>query len=264
MVRVPHIFFLPVEVFQRSKFEEIGLAARSNLEAPSKDAFPNPNRPSNPFNPKNELDWVVVPNPIGTEAESNRRRLDTKPMVGPNSTLPRQSNVKQMPLSSLTQDKAQNSALELGKTMSAPSLPPPSLMGSGITRKPAPPVPRKPPILISSNNDCVDLGRIPSSVSAEQSIPIRWTSATQPSESGRPTLDPYTTSQPSLQLTALKSAFSSDHTKNQEKPAAEADRLPALPSRITTAQRPVPKGLLDKSDEGACLIPPIQPIRRQS
>lgn len=260
MVRF-HFSQLPMENFRRTKFGETGLAARSNLGAPSKDALPNPNRSLNPFNPKNEPDWVVVPNPTAAETERNQKRSDTKPTVVQNSTPPRQANAKQRPLPSLMQDKASKSALE---PSSAPPLRPPSSPGSKTIRKPAPPIPRKPPMLTSKKNDIVDSGRIPSSVSSKQSIPVRWTNVHQHLEAGRPTLAACATSRASPQIMALKSAPSSDHNKNQNPQVAGADRVPALPSRAPTVQRPVPTALLDKPDEGACLIPSIQPTRRQA
>lgn len=231
------------------------------LEAPSKDSIPNPRRPSNPFNSKSEPDWVVVPKPTVTEIESNPRLQNGKHIMGQNGMHTHQSTVKQTPQSTPT-IKAQNLASEHGQTRRDLTSSPRPLLGSGITRKPAPPIPPKPPVLTGSNGESADLNIIPSSVPAKQSVPIRRTGEIKPLESGRPTLNPIPTSQRPLNVIALASTLTTDHTQNQE--IQGGAKLPPVPSnRASSARRPVPIGLLDKDDEGACLIQPIQPIRRQ-
>ncbi|KAF2789262.1 hypothetical protein K505DRAFT_96534 [Melanomma pulvis-pyrius CBS 109.77] len=50
----------PASSDRRKWWLDNGLPARSRMQPPSNDHFPNPNRPSNPFTPSPEPDWVEV------------------------------------------------------------------------------------------------------------------------------------------------------------------------------------------------------------
>lgn len=245
---------MPGRWLQSGKFGEIGLAARSSLKAPSEDAIPNPNRASNPFHPKNGQDWTT------TEAEYNWQLLNTNSIIEPNGSLPHYSDMERLPPFSPTHREAQILALEHIKATSAPFLPPPIHQGSGVTRKPAPPVPRKPSILTSSNSNYVKIGQVASSGPTESDTRIRRISVTHPSDIGSaiPVVEA-----PSSQLITSTALSSTGDAKYSRTSTAQASRLPAVPNRATSAQRFPPRGLLDGSDEDACLIPPIQPTRRQ-
>lgn len=214
--------------FPNSILTAKGLAARSTLEAPAKDSIPNPNRPSNPFSPQSESDWVVVPKLSVIEVESTPRPVKRKPIVGHDSTVP---------LSRVSQNKAQALVVQHDQTRGTSPLTSSQLQEWGVTRKPAPPVPRKPPILTSSESSRTSsLGGVLSSVPANQRILIRRVGGTQ------------------------TSTLPSDSAKFQGV-SARANRSPPPSNRASSAQRDIPKDLLGKADESACLIPTIQPVR---
>jgi hypothetical protein len=222
--------------FPNSNLTDKGLAARSNLEAPNKDSIPNPDRSSNPFSSKSESDWVVVPKVTATEVEGVPRPVNRKPIVGYDSTVPRQTNMKPRPLSHVSRDTAQALTVEHDQRRGTSALTSSRFQEWGVTRKPAPPVPRKPPILTSSDSNISRLGGAPSSVPG---ILVRRTEGVQ------------------------MSTLPSENAKFQGT-LARTDR-PLFPSsRASSVQRDIPEGLLDKANEDACLIPTIQPIRRQS
>lgn len=51
----------PASSDKRKWWLDNGRPARSDLKPPQPGAIPNPNRPSNPFAPTDEPDWVTVP-----------------------------------------------------------------------------------------------------------------------------------------------------------------------------------------------------------
>jgi inositol-1,4,5-trisphosphate 5-phosphatase len=61
------VYFSPSPLPPRYLFSE-GLPARARIQPPSNDHIPNPNRPSNPFTPSPEPDWVEI-NKLGTRPE---------------------------------------------------------------------------------------------------------------------------------------------------------------------------------------------------
>jgi hypothetical protein len=66
----------PASSDRRKWWLDNGQPARSNLGPPQKGFIPNPNRPSNPYTPTDEPDWVTVPRP-------EPRRSSTKSVAPP-------------------------------------------------------------------------------------------------------------------------------------------------------------------------------------
>ncbi|KAF2201845.1 hypothetical protein GQ43DRAFT_462844 [Delitschia confertaspora ATCC 74209] len=70
----------PASSDKRKWWLDNGLPARSRVQPPSNDHFPNPNRPSNPFKPSPEPDWVevkrVAPAPPPSRGTARSQTLD--------------------------------------------------------------------------------------------------------------------------------------------------------------------------------------------
>lgn len=145
----------PASSDRRKWWLDNGLPARSRVQPPSNDFLPNPNRPSNPFTPSPEPDWVEVnrhpdrdrSRTLGFPPSSNSsttsfaaeksatRKLIAPPFYSTQST-------------SLLDEDIPNPLIRTGtgastssiSTLSAPTR-------SSASRKPAPPVPKKPSLL---------------------------------------------------------------------------------------------------------------------
>lgn len=119
----------------------IGLPARSDIGDAKDGYIPNPRQPPNPFSPSNEPEWVVVRN---SSTDHNNQR---KPFAGIPS-----SNPKEQPLSDYVHvDSADATAIgaPLARIDSKASS---TSSTTGVKRKPAPPIPRKPPLLASTSH----------------------------------------------------------------------------------------------------------------
>jgi hypothetical protein len=132
--------------------------ARSTVKAAQRGAVPNPNRPSNPFIPTDEPDWVTISKPGRTEsyrsttssvastATEPRGRVPTPrklpPHLEPAHSLP--NNIR---VTSITKD--------VSADQSSPSLPPRRLsnassQASSLSKKTPPPIAKKPVHLSAS------------------------------------------------------------------------------------------------------------------
>ncbi|KAF2176670.1 hypothetical protein K469DRAFT_645357 [Zopfia rhizophila CBS 207.26] len=171
----------PASSDRRKWWLDNGLPARSRAQPPTNDHFPNANRPSNPFTPSPEPDWVEVkrmgpkpdpppargilrshtidfngPTPTPSSMPSSTTSLNQakqKPMARKLSVTPFQPN--HPPNLDGTHDSNTNTNLSpstsSASTHSLPNLPtrPSSNPRPQITRKPAPPIPSKKPSLLS-------------------------------------------------------------------------------------------------------------------
>ncbi|KAF2265672.1 hypothetical protein CC78DRAFT_183975 [Lojkania enalia] len=172
----------PASSDRRKWWLDNGLPARSRIQPPSSDHIPNPNRPSNPFTPSPEPDWVEVermskkPQPPLTRGTTRAQIVDfngtpfnssttslppSKPMarkliVPPYNPLNPPSNLDG------TRDPAPPAIANLTRITSnasthslpnLPSRPTPQLsnLPAQPSRKPAPPIPTKKPSLLSSS-----------------------------------------------------------------------------------------------------------------
>jgi hypothetical protein len=131
--------------------------ARSTVKATQRGAVPNPNRPSNPFVPTDEPDWVTISKPgrmesyqsiassVASTATEPRGRMPTPrklpPPLEPTSSMP--NNVR---VSSITKD--------VSASQSSPSLPARRLSNASsqtsLSKKTPPPVAKKPVHLSAS------------------------------------------------------------------------------------------------------------------
>jgi inositol-1,4,5-trisphosphate 5-phosphatase len=161
----------------------IGLPAKARVEPPSNNHFPNPNRPSNPFTPSPEPDWIDVkhmpssrrPEPPPARGSQRARTVD---FDSPSTSLPptQKPAARKMiaPLypghatQILSSDGARDSLNDLrrsGSSASTHSLPSLPYRASNmapqthttnkpqVLRKPAPPpIPNKKPSLLSKGS----------------------------------------------------------------------------------------------------------------
>ncbi|TAQ88403.1 hypothetical protein B7494_g3278 [Chlorociboria aeruginascens] len=141
--------------------------ARSTLKPPHKGDIPNPNRPSNPFSPTDEPDWVTVPRmppslnnskvntvfapPPTAPRPSNGTTRKLPPPFDPNANTAKESLTRQISQSSL-RDK--DAPPPFSPPSRATSTRPSSALSTSTSssKKAPPPVARKPDYLTSSSS----------------------------------------------------------------------------------------------------------------
>lgn len=124
----------------------LDLPARSSIEAPGSRHQPNPQRPSNPFVPSSEPDWILVPK----AAASQGRRGQGNPEISSTGTT-RHSPAPLAPPGSLRLvsapgDDSPSTSNRASITRTA-SLASSVSSSTSVKRKSAPPVPKKPELL---------------------------------------------------------------------------------------------------------------------
>jgi hypothetical protein len=213
----------------------LGLPAQTTIRPPGKGFVPNPRRDPNPFVPSDEQDWVKVDN---TSSSGVSRSSSVATTNSRRQVLPPPSNLSepapQLPprrpttetISSLT---ATRSATPPDAVMRSLSISSSSSMSS---RKPAPPVPKKPSIL--SNPVFVD-GAMDSRRSSTASIK----SGTPPS------VPPPRRSMTSGVSRNASTASMSLRTINDD----NGDRPTVPPRTGTGSSHPKTTDLLDEKDE---------------
>lgn len=143
----------PASSDKRKWWLDNGLPAQSTLRTPTKGMVPNPDRPSNPFTPSDEPDWVKVDRvALGRSPSRNRATTDGAPKPVAPRKLPPPHNPS---YDSLPQLPPRRSMVQAdGASTSRPDSPAsvksvPVRSMSSLSRKPAPPVPKKPTALSS-------------------------------------------------------------------------------------------------------------------
>jgi endonuclease/exonuclease/phosphatase family metal-dependent hydrolase len=168
----------PASSDKRKWWLDNGLPARSRVQPPTSDHIPNPNRPSNPFTPSPESDWVeikrVAPAPPptrgtarsqtvefygptsssipGPQKPTPARKLIAPPFYpSPTSSLDGQAEAQSVPkpTSNLTRSLTSASTRSLPPKPVRPSSPASTTSSISITRKAAPPIPTKKPSLLA-------------------------------------------------------------------------------------------------------------------
>lgn len=209
----------------------------------------NPMRPPNPFTATNESDWIMIGR--SEEPGGSERRISTSPS-GIRSPL-------QPPDRKPEASGLMSTQLFSKDVLASPTLPSPrrSSTASSVRRKPAPPVPKKPPLLSKS-------GTVPSNG------PMNATEHTPTEDSRNGDHDSASFPAPSPRkgsgTTTSQAELSPFTGENKER------RLP--PTSFPSRALPTPRGggdrggsgrenLLDQDDEGAQTIPSLQPLRPQ-
>jgi len=154
----------PASSDSRKWWLDNGQPARSNIQPQQKGQTLNPNRPSNPYTPTDEPDWVTVP-----RMEQGRRQTTSSNAPPPNPRTSNSNNTKgtrKLPppfnpsssVSNITKSLAQNSTSDdipkpLPRMQSQPALSDRRLSTSTVSssgKKAPPPVARKPVHLSAS------------------------------------------------------------------------------------------------------------------
>ncbi|KAF2740426.1 hypothetical protein EJ04DRAFT_540103 [Polyplosphaeria fusca] len=250
----------PASSDRRKWWLDNGLPARSRVQPPSNDHIPNPKRPSNPFTPSPEPDWIKVerlsekpiPPPSrgtraqtvdfnGTGTNSNASLPQAKPnplarkLIVPQFNGPANTDGAQdppgQPLSRSTSN-ASTQSLPVLPTRSKP-LPPPSTTPSSnlskeLSRKPAPPIPNKKPSLLSTALSPAPTPSPP---------PQRYRDTPEPSINTRPQPPP-----PRRSMAAPPAARKPAPTSSLIDTAPQQDERPPLPPRTGTGLSSVSAG----------------------
>lgn len=205
----------------------------------------NNHRPSNPFHPSPEPDWVTVSRPSSSKT-SHKLPPPLKPVQSPASTLPQgQRTPRGVP------NPPSPSTASIASSTS-----------STISRKPAPPVPRKPALLSRSSNDQSSLTDTPYKTFNTPSSTA--SSARKPESPGQ--MSKGLASPPPRRASGLSSGSpNATVSSRQVSDSAQYDG-PPLPSRRGGGGKSSSVGLMDEDDGGVVGIPslqPLQPLQRQ-
>ena len=234
-----------------------GLPARSTLQPPNKHAVLNPQRPSNPFTPSPEPDWVTVSRPsssrdtgdqTGKPSGSASRKLPPpyNPGQPPAFAVPPPIDTWQAPPSSKSNTQSPSTASVTSST-------------SSITRKPAPPVPNKPALLSTPNRRASQTSRdtVPEQT---QNQPLSPTGRQKP-----PPVAGATTrfSPPPPPRRATGPVADTQIPLRGVREAVTRSDGPSLPPRRRRNGEPTNNGLMDEDAGGGGLdIPSLRPQRR--
>lgn len=152
----------PASSDKRKWWLDSGRPARSDIQPPDEGAVPNPNRPSNPFTPSEEPDWVTVP-----RMPLHRTPSQSTPSFPPPPPNPRlKTNGSRKPPPPLDQASVASLSNNFSRSsLQETSLPTSNTLSQGVTspsdrrasisststtsKKSAPPVGRKPVHLVS-------------------------------------------------------------------------------------------------------------------
>ena len=225
----------------------IGLPARSTIEPPRKGAIPNNLRPSNPFSLSHEPDWMVA-----TKNPQHQAAINQKPKI---RTLDSGQNLK-LPLHHISSQgspiKAHPRKVKVPVSedtqKTIPILAPP-VSSFKATRKPGPPIPRKPPLLSSLGDLQKDLGQAPQST---RNLATTESGRSRLSKSQRPMVDLHKTPPSALQYP--KPLLLSNSQDEQ----ANISISPSPPA----APFPLQAGLMDEEDDCARTIPSLKPLHQ--
>ena len=201
----------------------------------------NVDRPQNPFNRTDEPDWKASKT---TPGGSHTVKHD-KPKYWNSHRLPQTSDGSQsLPLDTNRHSQRREVALR-GSSSRSSSQSSVVSMSSNVARKAAPPIPKKPALLSNRQHGQESSGE-------EQG---KWSSS-RPLSGGQmtPGGGGKTSLPPSLQRTEQQEAYGQQPVKSGG---------PPLPPRSTGARISVSNEIMDDENEGASVIPSLQPMRRQ-
>ncbi|KAL8852415.1 MAG: hypothetical protein Q9221_002721 [Calogaya cf. arnoldii] len=239
----------PASSDRRKWWLDRGLPARSQIQPPQSNMILNPMRPPNPFTTANEPDWIM----IGRSAEpGGSERRASNPPTPP---FPRGIRSSLQPPDSKPEASSLLSNQVFSKDVLASPAPPSlrrSSTASSVRRKPAPPVPKKPPLLSKSGT-----GSSNRPIDAEEHT---LSEDLMNGDRSNASLSPQSSRKGSSMATA-QVGLSGDK-EHQPPPSSSQSRT--LPTPRRGEDRGSGRGnLLDQDDEGAKTIPSLQPLRPQ-
>ncbi|KAI9791793.1 MAG: inositol polyphosphate 5-phosphatase [Candelina submexicana] len=236
----------PASSDRRKWWLDNGLPARSNIKGPSNTQIPNPQRPSNPFVPTSEPDWVektgALPPVAHTAMQSPNRTGSRKQLPPPFGTL--NTSVTSLPPNPKNVSNGQlDGASSFSPPSSSVSLPVSS--SQHTLRKAGPPIPKKPALL-----------RSPSSQSSNFTTDTKDTTAIRAPQ--RPTTVKVDFPPPPRRSGTMKSRQSlydqgaplATRPKTLQKPRPSSeDESPPLPPRRSKSAAQRQPDLLDERDD---------------
>ncbi|KAF2222115.1 SacI homology domain-containing protein [Elsinoe ampelina] len=220
-----------------------GLPVRSMIKVPAEGFAPNPQRPSNPFTPSAEPDWVKVerPSPSPKPAPPPARRIPARSNSTRSLESPRRRNLPPPYQGQLDAAQVRNGAKPAPDDDDAPP-PLPSRAStfseattvskpSTLVKKP-PSIPRKPQVLRS---DSVGSAASPALPMASQPDPIAGIRSVSSQSKAQPSPPP---SRRSL-LTKAPPQTQSPSTTGEQAPPSAGARIPST-ARIPSGARSLP------------------------
>lgn len=235
---------------------------RSNMRPPERNSTLNTLRPSNPFTPTNEPDWVVVPQPTPSQTSTDHRTRQNAPIValaGTARMLPPPSDLDYKIPFGNSRTGGDTTMTDRRQESKAPKRESVASSTTDVTRKPAPPVPKKPMLLSKSSspkdsNNSVEVNPAP----ARRSTLASHENATVllPPPRRNRVIEP-------ASQTSQQSSGSHPTVIGQYQQGSLGDGDPPPLPRRAIGDLTNSTGLLDEDDDGARAIPSLEPLRRR-
>ncbi|KAL9639883.1 MAG: hypothetical protein Q9164_000631 [Protoblastenia rupestris] len=259
----------PASSDRRKWWLDGGLPARSDLQVSEGKPSLNDRRPRNPFTPTSEPDWVMVP----SAPSVSRRTEDYSPgnataspdaRVGTRGVPPPFGYQRPMPADKISAQLNPSLATDTPVSRDVSQTSQPSVTPS-MTRKFAPPVPKKPSLLSDSNQKRSGHDLETDDNSSRLTSGLGSLINPERHDSDLPTTCP-----PPLQRTHRDGSIPSSVQRGEITPQviritsveAIGDEGPPLPPRSTGISSQATLELMDDDYEGAQAIPTLQPQRR--
>ncbi|MCJ1396324.1 inositol polyphosphate 5-phosphatase [Xylographa bjoerkii] len=253
----------PASSDRRKWWLDSGLPARSNTVDTNRGFVPNSRRPPNPFTPSSEPDWVVV----GSSSNGiDFRQSNTHDREAPNLSGKdtRAYSPRDQPLSEYIHVDGAEAAANGAPLARIDSFASSTSSVTGVRRKPAPPIPKKPPLLTSNSQQVPPLAaavpalgtiRLPDSAS----VPPSWNKSVYGGSLPPPRRSTLVEQQAFRQVSKpVRSRLANEPIPNEP----DAIRRPSLPAR-PIVQAITGTGLMDEdsNDDQVRNIPSLQPLR---
>lgn len=247
---------------------EVDLPAPSRIEAPGSRHQPNPGRPSNPFTPNNEPDWIVVPKAAASQVRGNHGTPDTSSTHTSHRCQTPLEPAGSLRLASVPRDDGPvaSNRPSISKTASFASS---GSSSTSVIRKPAPPVPKKPEVLGQrwQANGLAGLGKGDvcarnTHITSATHTPQPWSVSPSALRSSSPPLS-HRTANPSQAFTSNRQTPTLPPPRRSRGPLRNlADEGgPPLPPRQPSQLAVNRGGIMDESVDDAQSIPSLQPRR---
>lgn len=248
----------------------VDLPARSSIEAPGSRHQPNPDRPSNPFTPNKEPDWIVVPKAAASQVRGNHGTPETSSTHTSHRSQTPLEPAGSLRLASVPRDDeplASDRAL-ISKTASFASS---SSSSTSVIRKPAPPVPKKSKVLGQRRqpNELAALGKGDvcarnTHITSATHTPQPWSVSSSASRSSSPPLS-HRTANPGQAFTSNRQTPTLPPPRRSRGPLINLVDVdeggPPLPPRRPSQLAVNRGGIMDESVDDAQSIPSLQPRR---
>ena len=238
----------PASSDRRRWWIDNGMPARSTVKPPTKDHVPNPSRPSNPFAPSSEPDWVKVEKPSEGLSRTPSWQLDGNSEAPPPPP-PRNLPSRKLPPPLDPQSNGRVPFLrDRSPSVSSVASDRASIISKQTSRKPAPTVPKKPRNLSSPSTEATSPA---ASAVSESSLPPPQMSVSSARSVPSPPAPRRTNTGASRHFAAQPKTAS----PVIRKPVEREDQAPKLPPRRRTNEDLLGSG----GDEQIQNWKPLQP-----